>query len=188
MMWFKNRSRTVRIAISLAVGLGLATPVLAGTVYSWRTEDGTVSFTNDKKHVPSRYRDQVEVRESETLEEYDRFTSAATTSDGSYAERLQQRLNALQGATTAVATPVPTGSPMSVIVGGSRYGRGGVVVPVDNVASNEPVIIEQKRTKPRDSMATRHVTVVRQGDREILVNKNELSHRDGTGMVPPIDD
>jgi hypothetical protein len=37
-------------------------------------------------------------------------------------------------------------------------------------------------------MATRHVTIVRQGDRVISVSKNELSHRDGTGMVPPIDD
>jgi hypothetical protein len=190
MMLFKNRSRAARIATSLAVCLGLATPVLAGTVYSWRSEDGTISFTDDEKHVPSRYRDSAEVKQTEKLDEYERFTASENDSDGSYAERLKQRRDALQGAGTVVITPVPAGSSMSTIVGGTRYGRGGLVVPLDGTTtnSNEPVIIENRRTKPSDSMATRHETVVRQGDRVISIQRDELSHRDHTGMVPPVDD
>jgi len=188
MLSFKNRSRTARAAISMAACLGLATPVVAGTVYSWRTEDGTVSFADDKKHVPSRYRESAEVRETGTLEGYERFTSAQKSSDQSYAERLRKRQEALQGASTLVITPVPAGSGISTIVGGTRYGRGGLIVPLGGTDSQEPMIIEKRRTKPGDSMATRHETVVRQGDRIISIQRDELSHRDGTGMVPPVDD
>jgi hypothetical protein len=188
MPWFKNRSRATRLTILLAIVLGLATPVLAGTVYSWRTEDGTLSFTDDKKHIPARYRNEAEQRQSGSLEGYRQFTSAAKTSDGSYKERLEQRLGELQqGDARHVEGATQGGSGLSVIVGGSRYSRGGgVIVPVDGAASDEPIVTEHLRTKPADSMSTRHVTVTKQGDRIISVHENEKSHRN-TPMVPPLD-
>jgi hypothetical protein len=188
MLWFNKRSRAARIAILMAMCLGLATPVLAGTVYSWKTADGTVSFTDDSKHVPSRYRDQAEAREMDGLDSYERFTPTDQKPDSTYAKRLEERRQALRDseAPAGVVLSAPGSSP-AVIVGGSRYGKGGMVVPLDGVNAEEPMVVEQLRTKPRDSMSTRHVTVIKQGGRVISVRKDELSHRDGTGMVPPVD-
>ena len=42
MLFARNRRRATRAILWMAVSLGLATPVIAGTVvYSWKTEDGT---------------------------------------------------------------------------------------------------------------------------------------------------
>ncbi|MGI9591601.1 MAG: DUF4124 domain-containing protein, partial [Myxococcota bacterium] len=39
--------------------LGSAAPASASEIYSWRTEDGGYSFTDDPNAIPARYRDQV---------------------------------------------------------------------------------------------------------------------------------
>jgi hypothetical protein len=187
MLWFNKRCRAERVAILLAACLGLATPVLAGTVFSWKTEDGTVSFTDDKKHVPSRYRDQVKEREMDGLESYERFTPTGQQPVSSYAKRLEERQSALSRSAAPLGVANAPGMSAAVIVGGSRYGNGGMVVPLNGMNADEPMVIEQLRTKPKDSMSTRHITVVKQDGRVIAVRKDELSHRDGTGMVPPVD-
>jgi len=192
MQWFKKRSSAARGALLLAVALSIATPVIAGTVYTWQTEDGTVSFTDDQKHIPSRYRDQAEARQTQDLDGYKRFTPAdKSTTDATYANRLNERLATLRGED---ATARPSGDHagssdgISVIVGGTRYGSNAMVVPTGGTRDGEaPTIVEQRRTKPSDSMATRHETVVKQGDRIISIQRNEKSHRGGSGMVPPVD-
>jgi len=192
MQWFKTRSGAARGALLLAVALSIATPVVAGTVYSWRTEDGTVSFTDDTKHIPSRYRDQAEARKMQDLGGYKRFTPAdKSTTDADYASRLNMRLAALRGEDVkggAEAAEAGSTDGVSVIVGGTRYGRNAMVIPAgDRTEGEAPTIVEQRRTKPSDSMATRHETVLRQGDRIISIQRDEKSHRGGSGMVPPVD-
>jgi hypothetical protein len=186
MSWYKNRSLATRIALLMALALGLAAPVVADTVYTWTTEDGTAAFTDDVKHVPSRYRSQVRVRVMDSLEGYHRFTPVEPN-ENLHADDVQV---AAQHAAEpgSIAVPVPPRGGVSVVVGGSRYGGGGVVVPVESNGSDEPMIIENRRVKPENSMATSHETVVKQGDKVIMIRRDEKHHRDWNGMVPPTDD
>ncbi len=191
MLWFKNRSRAARAAMSAALCLGLATPVIAGTVYSWRTEDGTLSFADDMKHVPSRYRAEVEKKTTRQLEGYERYTPGGKTAKGSYAERLDGRLSDLQedGQRPVIVLPGTGVRATSLIVGGTRRGDSAVVMPLEQDGSGEPVVIRHERTQDDDSMATRHRTVVKQGDRVIMVRENESSQRNWQGgWVPATDD
>ncbi len=191
MQWFKKTNGAARGALLLAVAVSFATPVVAGTVYTWRTEDGTVSFTDDVKHIPSRYRGQAETRAMKDLDGYKRFTPADKSStNDTYAERLNSRLATLKGEDAVARDGVEyggSGDGIAVITGGTRNGGNGMVVPVGSSRDGAPTIVEQRRTKPSDSMATRHETVVKQGDRVISIQRNEKSHRGGSGMVPPVD-
>ena len=123
---------------------------------------------------------------------YERFTPAdKSTTDATYASRLDKRLASLRGEdASARASEDHSGSNdgISVIVGGTRNGRNAMVIPTGGAQDGEaPTIVEQRRTKPSDSMATRHETVVKQGDRIISIQRNEKTHRGGSGMVPPVD-
>jgi hypothetical protein len=61
------------------------------------------------------------------------------------------------------------------------------VVPVGRDAKGDaPMIIENYRVKPADSMATRHETVISQDGRVISIRRDELSQYDRSGMVPPV--
>lgn len=188
MSWLKSKSFGAHLALAVVAGfvVGVSAEVLADTVYTWTTEDGTVAYTDEEKRVPAKYRDRVEIKVMDSLEGYHRFTPvdeaavaaedvAPTTGDAVIA--------------TAPAGAIQSPRPgVSVISGGSRYGSGGVIVPTDSGASDEPIVIEKRRVQMSDSMATTHETVVRQGDRVISVRRNESSQRDGTGMVPPLGD
>jgi len=187
MSWFSRQTFATHVVISLVAGffVGISAEVLADTVYKWTTEDGTVSYTDDQKHIPSRYRDQVETRPMQRLDGYERYTPLGKQAGAP--ETAPAHVAAARGTETIVVEG--GGSGMSVMTGGTRYGQGGMIVPVDaapSTANNEPVVIENRRVKRRDSMATSHETVVRQGDRIISIDRDEPSQRE-TGMVPPLD-
>ena len=111
MSWLENGSRAGRVAIVAAICLGLATPVVAGTVYSWRSDDGILSFTDEAKRIPARYRKAAKKRSLKKLGSYDRYTPAGQTAEGSYAERLERRQAQLQPASPVVSSPMTaTGS------------------------------------------------------------------------------
>ncbi len=183
--------KPARIALGLVLGLAIATPVVAGTVYSWQTEDGTLSFTDESKKVPKKYKDQAERSSTGDLRSYERYTPAdASTDERPYAERLQKRLAQVRGAAAAEAAATaasgagaPAGAPIAISTGGSRFGRNATMVPVGGAPSGEPVVIEQKRVRPDDSNATRTITVVKQGDRVISVQKGQKNHRSYTGTT-----
>ena len=61
------------------------------------------------------------------------------------------------------------------------------VVPVGGgLDSDAPTVIENYRVKPKDSMATRHVTVIKKDGRIISIQRNQLNQDDRSGMVPPV--
>lgn len=192
MLRLKDRSRGARIALVAGVVLGLATPVIAGTVYSWKTEDGTISYADEKKRIPKMYREKAKKQSTGKLENYKQFTESEKATNGTYEDRLNSRLDSLRGATTAAAAqpgqavaPAPAGHPIAISTGGSRYGRGSTIVPVGQATpgSDEPIVIEQQRVYPEDSNATRHVTVVKQGDRVISVQKDRVNQRSFSGVT-----
>ncbi len=66
--------------------------VASATTYSWTTDDGTLSFTNDKKRIPERYRGKAHASPEEKLSGYDKLTQVPTDPNEHYAERLRERV------------------------------------------------------------------------------------------------
>jgi hypothetical protein len=176
------RSRAARAAVAALVGLGVATSASAGTVYSWETKDGTFAFTDDRKRIPSSYRGQAKARSMAQLSNYDRFTESSVKTGSDYDARLRARLDRLRdGGAVAIAAPGPGGTrtPATFLVRTSGGRRSTTQMGVPLHMSDEPVIVDDVRVRPDsalDSLATRHITVVRQGGRVISVsrpNQNE---------------
>lgn len=158
------------LGIAFVAGLmaGLAAPALAGTFYSWTTEDGVRAYTDDARRVPARYRGTVQLRDTGSLDGYERFTpivSGAGTSEPTVAARSVER---------------PIASLPAVSAAPPRRGTGGTSVTIDTGEveiglvgdqSGEPMVVEKLRVKPEGSDATRTVQVIRQGGRVVAIIK-----------------
>jgi hypothetical protein len=143
---------------------GLAAPALAGSFYSWTTEDGVRAYTDDAKRVPARYRARAELRETGSLEGFERYTpiqGSAVAADGAPAARAARPVESLP----SVSAPPPAGGQ------GILLDTGDVSISLVGVEGGEPVVVEQIRTRVADSEATRTVQVVRQGDRVLAIIK-----------------
>ena len=173
----------IKITRSLALGalaLALAAPASAGTVFGWTTDDGIAAYTNDPKRVPARYKDGVRrIRVSDGLSSYSRFTPRDVASNASYEKRVYERverlraLNAQLDASFAAANSNPR-KPF-----GQHGASGQTTLQLDEnsrirvqapVRGDEPIVVDEVRMRA-DNMFTRHVTVVRQGDRVIAVER-----------------
>ncbi len=183
------RSRVAQTAVAIAVCLGVASSASAGTVYSWQTDDGTFAYTDDRKRIPARYRDQARARSMQQLSKYERFTPSSVKVESDYGKRLYARLDHLRdGGAVAMAAPGPDGEPTSaaflVRMSGNRdRTTTQMSVPAAGVSSG-PITVDNIRVRPNNSsagrdgsMATRHITVVRQGDRVISVSRPHHNQR-----------
>ncbi|MFO0687530.1 MAG: DUF4124 domain-containing protein [Myxococcota bacterium] len=180
-----------RILVGTCLLIGLAGPAFAGNVYSWVTEDGTYAFTDDPKRIPAKHKAEAKARPMGDLERYGRYTVDRT--DKSYSDRLRQRQSDLrQQAITGSPQVIVSGQGagqgpgmvynMPVNVGRSGGGQRGVglQMPLGGAglgAGDEPVTVESVRVKPVDGEASRHMTIVKQGDRVISVFKGENRDR-----------
>ena len=171
---------------------GLAGPAFAGNVYSWVTEEGTYAFTDDSKRIPAKHRTEARKRTMGKLTRYERFTEVSSDIKEPYADRIRERQVALRemaaaapmGAVVGADPSYASGLVYSIPGGGGNGRRGGsrgvsIQMPVGMGASADsgPTQIESIRVKPRRNMATRHWTVVKQGDRIVSVIKGELRQR-----------
>jgi hypothetical protein len=148
----------------------LATPALAGSLYKWTAEDGSVAFTDDPKRVPERYRSQVKTIKTGGLDVYERFTPGDSSRQSEQRQRLEKRLERLRALNRPPPTalvPAPGVQPSLII---KTDERTALTIPND-AQGGSPVIVEEMRVDDPDSIATRHVTVVRQGDRVLSVVK-----------------
>jgi hypothetical protein len=176
-------SRSWALAGAAALAAGLAAPVAADPVYSWRTADGGYAFTDDPKAIPARYRDQVEVREAKRLDEYKRYTPADDEASERYAIQLDRRLEHLRRVNaqpvvrapqTFAGTPAdPSGVSASVSMRSEMGFQPGVEI-ADATNGDEPIVVETLFTRPEGKMVTRQTTVVRQGDKTISIVKPRL--------------
>ena len=154
----------------LVLLVALATPALAGSLFKWTTEDGSVAFTDDPKRVPERYRSQVKTIKTGGLDVYERFTPSDSSRQSEQRQRLEKRLERLRALNRPPRTalvPAPGVQPQIMIKADQRT---ALTIPSD-AQGDEPVIVEEMRVNDPDSIATRHVTVVRQGDRVLSVLK-----------------
>lgn len=63
----------------------LMTAVLALVAWTWTTETGVQSWTDDRERIPARYAEQAERVEIGVLADYDRFSTAAPSAKTSEA-------------------------------------------------------------------------------------------------------
>jgi hypothetical protein len=161
----------VLVAVVVAIaGLAVAAPALAGTVYSWTTEDGTKAFTDQAKRIPAKYKPQAKQSVLGTLTGYPRFTESQVQYESNYRKRLNARLQALRPTTPAVsaAPPCAGGAPTVLGVGIQRSDINQLNFPVGRLGE-EPIVTSNHRIQARDTIATQDVTVTKQGDRILSV-------------------
>jgi hypothetical protein len=198
MLKLKTVLRIGKVLVGSLLIAGLAGPAFAGNVWSWRTEDGSFAFTDDSKRIPAKHRTEAKRKSMGKLTRYERFTKVSGETEKPYTDRVRDRQSefrartatAPMGAYAGAARSNDVGLAFGVSAGGGREGAGTqILVPLNpNRTSSdfEPTTVESIRVKPRHSMATRHFTVVKKGDRIVSVIKNELNQR-GVNGTPESD-
>ena len=150
-------------------------PASAGTIYSWRTEDGTYAFSDDPEAIPTRYRDQVRTRATAGLRDYERYTEPVPGSGAQYAEELAARLERLRATNAALA---PAGPSTATAAGASAAGprislrTGNASAPTIDLTTDAdagPLVVETIFTRPEGKMITRKSLIVRQGGKTIAI-------------------
>jgi hypothetical protein len=166
-----------RAAALIVLGAALGQPAAAGTLYHWRTEEGTFAFTDDARRVPARYREQVEQRSLGQLADYERLTVQQREESERYAERLGARLAELRQANAAPrpeAAPRPAGASQHLSLRTGNEGAPLLELAVPGEGDAEPVVVDTLFTRPAGKMVTRQSVVVRRGDETLAIVRNRL--------------
>ena len=180
-------------------------PAQAEPLYRWESADGTVSFTDDAKRVPERYRETAKQIDTSVLSGYGRYTPTDAAASQEYAKRLAERLEVLRAANQtdeaaqrALAEREGVDAPRRIERaskpryierrraflqpdGTIRYRHyrnqadSGTTsdtasLPVDP-NDPRPVVTEQKQVRVPGQPITQTITVTRQGDRVLSVEK-----------------
>ena len=164
-----------RASAVAALSFALAAPAGAGTIYSWRTDDGGYAFADDLRRVPEKYRERMETRQSADLAGHPRYTPQDDAAVDAYAKHLEQRLEGLRKrnqrlAEAMAASPRVSGGQDGVTVRVDSDGKPVIDIPSGATgAGGGPVIIEDVLAKPEGSSTTRYNTVIRRGDEVISI-------------------
>jgi hypothetical protein len=152
------------LSSSLALSAG------AGPVYRYESEEGTLSFTDSAKKIPSRYQAQAETLNLKPLRDYGRYTPQG--SDEGYASRVSARLASLRKARAEETVAVAAKRSSGVALRTSSGGGPGLEIAADG--SGEPLVVETLFTRPEGKMVTRHTLVAKRGDEVVAIVKNRL--------------
>jgi hypothetical protein len=165
-------SKLTSILLMLLLTAALAAPAAAGTLYRYTTEDGSLAFTDDLKRVPERYRQTAQTMETGKLTRYARYSpadpAARARHDAMLAERLVW-LREFNAAAEAAAEARRVGMVPEAVVRLNRDTSVRVPAMVTDLYDEGPLVIEEVRVKRPGRTITTHNTVVRQGDRNLIV-------------------
>ena len=177
----RNILRQAPMALLAVLTLVLSAPVAADTFFSWETEEGTPSFTDDAKRIPAQYRAVAKERPRSDLHRYSRTSVVAPDADR---DRGLARAGDLRGAIAVASPGLPgTGSDEAAFMIRTSGSSQGVATQVGFPVSSgpmEPIVTDNVRVMPADSEATRHITIVRQGGRVLSVVRPQLNQTSGT--------
>ncbi|MCP5041142.1 MAG: hypothetical protein GY944_08925 [bacterium] len=184
MDWSSKKRWATRIGAS-AVAFVLGASASAGTLYSWKTEDGTFAYTNEQKRIPARYKGEAKTTNLGKMEAYERFTPGPKVDDKDYTDRIVERLDTLRGGearvVVAAADTAKTGPYVRLGVDGRS--RTEIDIPVGAMMDDqEPIVVEKIRMRPTNGRSTtRHFKVVRQGDQILAVIKDSINDHGPSG-------
>lgn len=161
--------------------LALGTPVSAETIFRWTAADGSVSFADDAKRIPERYRGAADRIETSGLTGYRRYSPARPEAQAEYAGELAQRLQRLRALNAELDAPgapgyaaggarvtSPAGAEMLVDVG------DGLTVRVPETTGDDgPVVVQDVRVRRPHSVFTSTDTVITQDGRVLLVVRGD---------------
>jgi hypothetical protein len=175
-MRFPSHPKLLALAAAFALA-GQALPAAAGSFYKWETENGGIAFTDDPKQIPERYRAAAQTIGIQKLDDFERFTPMAASQPAGYAARLDGRLDHLRDLNERTVSPDAVAAPGSPTMALRASSEGqDVEAQLGMGESDEPVVVETVRSRPPGSPVTRHITIVRQGERILSVIKPEQLH------------
>ena len=184
MLLFGRQGRWPSFVLSALLCFGLASPSIADTVYTWETDEGTLSFTDERKRIPAKYRLSAKTKELGKLTGYPRYTPSGET------DLLAEQKTSLQdpplGPSADAQTARATGfDGRAISVGNGRYGGGTrVQLPAPGAgAEGGPMVMQTVRVRPENSLATRTITVVKQDGKVVYVNQGQLNQRSWAGST-----
>jgi hypothetical protein len=76
--------------------VAFALPASAETLFRWTAEDGSVSFTDDAKRIPARYRSASQSIQTGGLAGYKQYSPTQAAAQAVYREQLAARLERLR--------------------------------------------------------------------------------------------
>ena len=138
MVWNSNRNWMARAGV-LVLAFVLGASASAGTLYSWKTEDGTFAYTNEKKRIPAKYKTEAKKSTLKSMESYERFTPGPKIDDTAYGDRIVQRLevfHAADGATVASGAEPHFGAQAYVKLELGDEGGNAIEIPIDSAAGD----------------------------------------------------
>lgn len=186
MLSFGRHGRGTCFVLVALFCIGLSSSSIAGTVYTWETDEGTLSFTDEQKRIPAKYRLSAKTKEMGSLASYPRYTPTGDT-HVSHSEQNASLQGPRAGQTADVQEAGAAGfDGRAISVGGGRYGGGlRMQVPLASEADadGEPMVVDTIRVRPDNSLATRTVTVVRQGGRIVAVTRGQPNQRSYAGTT-----
>jgi len=167
-----SRCRTFGTAAIAALTLGaVAIPATAGTLYQWRTEEGSLAFADSIKKVPTRYQAEMTTRKMASLSSYDRFTPVDSAVNTRYEDELKARLEVLRARNARIASATPRPSvqqaPNSILFRTGSESSPSIQITPER--GNGPIVMEKVQTRARDGLVTRHSWLVKQGGEVIAV-------------------
>lgn len=170
--WNRGVARAARASFAACLALGMA-QAAAAEIYAWRTEDGGYAYTDNRDHIPARYRAQAKPIGSRSLSSYERYTPQDPAASARYAERLERRLSALRAANAqgavasraAAAAAAPSAGTLLVTTGGENSPQ----IQVPMAENGSPLVVEPVLSKKTGDARTRRSTLIRQGDRTVSV-------------------
>jgi hypothetical protein len=154
------------LMVVIGMALILATPAVAGQIYSWQTENGEVAYTDNPKKIPARYRSQVQTRASERIEDYAKFSSGQPEATDRYAARLAERVEYLRWFNSDGDAAAVTPGAMN---GVATINVHGIDLRLPGATADAPIIVEDVRVMSDGQITTRHDSVVRQGGRTLAI-------------------
>lgn len=179
------RKLMMQVGLTGLLAVALVAPATAGNLYKWTGPDGGVSYTDDLKRVPEQHRASVVKVKTKGLGSYARYTPEAAPRKNEQRERLHNRLERLREFNRESRPTVRMTVPHSQTVL-RMNDRLSIAVPNDRINSDEPVVVEEVRVRTDDAITTRHITIVKQGDRVISVIRPETANQ-GAGWYDEAD-
>jgi hypothetical protein len=164
-------------ALALAV-----MPLQAGaeTMFRWTADDGSVSYTDDAKRIPERYRAGAQTIQTGGISGYARYSPAKGEAQVEYVEQLAarvERLRELNRQLEIEAAPVYTqGASVAPAQGGTdAYVNVGddLTVRVPGGGEGGPVVVQDVRVLRPDSIFTSTDTVISQDGKVLLVVRGD---------------